>query len=137
MMNRLLNTVRALLGTDAQYLGQASTGVASFSLGGGCLLAFYPVRASTVAGQTNDIHLTGTTVLNIDTACCSFKLTPALYNLNEFGSLLNGLQLQADINAQGVTVLTIGSTVYVFHPDYFPESVSRFAAHPLFVLFSR
>ncbi len=124
MTTCLLATVRNLLGADAQYLGQSANGVAKFSVSGGRLLALYPVRASSFAGQTNDIHLTGSNVLNVGTTCGNFNVTPAMVGLSDFGALLDGLGLKADINPQGTMTLVAGSTVYVARPDYLASTSS-------------
>ncbi len=130
MTNCLLATVRNLLGADAQYLGQSTNGVAKFSLSGGRLMAFYPVQASTFAGQTNDIHLTGSNVLNVGTSCGNFNVTPALYSLNDFGSIWDGMGLKAGISAQGVMTLLVGNTVYVARPDYLASGSTGGATSP-------
>jgi|GEM_PF-1542380 YVTN family beta-propeller protein len=118
MTDCLLETVRALLGADATYLGQTANGVARVALGGGRALAFYPVQASTNANLGNDIHLGGSNVLNVGSRCGNFNVTPALYSLTDFGTALANLGLSANITSQGVMTLLVGDTVYVARPDY-------------------
>ncbi len=118
MMQCLLATVRSLLGVDAQYLGQTSDGVAKIALAGGRQIAFYPLKASTDASQSYDLHLTGSNVLNVGTSCGNFTVAPAMTSLGNFGSVLDAMGVQVDISQQGVMVLTIGTTVYVARPDY-------------------
>jgi hypothetical protein len=117
MINCLLATVRSMLGADAQYLGESANGVAKFSQGGRTV-SFYALQASTYAGQTVGIHLTGSNVVNIGTSCGNFNVAPAIANLAEFGAAINSMGLLANINAQGLITLMAGNTAYVFRPDY-------------------
>ena len=117
MTDCLLATVRKLFGADALYLGQNANGVAKISQGGR-VISFYPLQASTNVALSIDIHLSNSNVLNIGTSCGDFNVTPALYNLTEFGALLNGMGLVASINAQGVMTMIVGDKVYVARPDY-------------------
>jgi hypothetical protein len=52
------------------------------------------------------------------TGCGTFLTAPALYNLGEFGALLNAGGLTAQINAQGVITYPTGSLTYVVRPGY-------------------
>ncbi len=124
MTSCLLTTVRALFGADAQYLGQGDNGVAKISLGGGRLISFYPMQASTNSNLSADIHLNGSNALNIGTSCGNFNLTPALSNLGDFGSVLNRMGLKADISSQGLITLTAGDKVYVARPEYLTSTGS-------------
>jgi len=117
MTNCLLETVRALFGPDAAYLGQSANGVAKISVGGK-VISFYALQASTGTNQGADIHLGGSNVLNVGTRCGNFNVTPALYSLSDFGSVVNSMGLTAQITMQGVITLTVGDTVYVARPDY-------------------
>ena len=117
MTTCLLATVRSLLGSDALYVGQSANGVAKFSQGGRTI-AFYPLQASTVANLGANVIVGASNVLTVGTGCGTFTVAPALSNLTEFGALLNAMGMQANTNAQGVITLTVGSTVYVFRPDY-------------------
>jgi len=118
MTQCLLVTMRNLLGADTQYLGQTANCVARFSLGGARLVTFYPLQASTFAGQTADIHLTGSNVLNVGTTCGNFNVAPALNSLGDFGAILKDMGMSASISAQGVMTLTVGDKVYVARPNY-------------------
>lgn len=124
MTDCLLATARKLFGNDAAYLGQGVNGVAKISINGNRALAFYALQASTGSGLGEGIHLTSSNVLNVGTSCGNFNLIPALYNVAEFGALLNGMGLTATLNAQGSMTLVVGDKVYVARPDY----VSRLAA---------
>ena len=55
---------------------------------------------------------------NIGTDCANFNIAPAFYKLPDFGSALNGMGLQANIDSQGVITVVVGNTVYVARPDY-------------------
>ena len=113
----LLATVRSLFGADAQYVGESANGVAKFSQGAS-IISFYPLKASTATNQGTGVNLTTSNLQTVGTSCGTFTVAPAMSNLTEFGTLLNGMGLQANINAQGVTTLTAGNTVYMFRPDY-------------------
>ena len=117
MLDCLMATVRGLFGADAVYLGQSANGGARISQGGR-VISFYAVAASTGTNQSADIHLGSSNILNIGTSCGNFNIAPALYNLGEFGAVLNGAGLSATISAQGVITLTVGGVVYVARPDY-------------------
>jgi len=117
MIDCLMATVRSLFGADAVYLGQTANGGARISQGGR-VISFYAVAASTGTNQSADIHLGSSNILNIGTSCGNFNIAPALYNLGEFGAVLNGAGLSANISAQGVITLTVGGVVYVARPDY-------------------
>ncbi len=124
MTSCLLATVRSLLGANANYVGQTANGVAQFNLGGGRLLALYPVQANTIASTTNGISLTSSNLLNVDTTCGGFTVTPALYSLGDFGSVVNGMGLTASISTQGVMTVVAGNTVFVARPDYIASTGS-------------
>ncbi len=118
MVQCLAATVRNLLGVDAQYLGQSSDGIAKIVLANGRQIAFYPLKASTDASQSFDLHLTGSNILNVGTSCGNFTIAPALTGLGNFGSILDAMGVRVDISQQGVMTLTVGATVYVARPDY-------------------
>lgn len=117
MTTCLMTTVRTILGADAVYLGQTANGGARISQGGK-VISFYPLDASTNNSQSADIHLGGTNVQNIGTSCGNFNIAPAIYNLTEFGAVLNSSGLAAQISSQGVITLMVSGTVYVARPDY-------------------
>jgi YVTN family beta-propeller protein len=119
MTNCLMDSIRALLGADATYLGQTTNGVARVSLSGGRALAFYPLQASTSANVGIGLHPGTSNVLNVGTRCGNFNVVPALYNLADFGTAVAGLGLTASITPQGVLTLLAGDTVYVARPDFF------------------
>jgi hypothetical protein len=114
----LVNTVRAILGADATYLGQTANGIARISQSGR-VISFYPIDASTNSSGSADIRLGTSYVLNVGTSCGNFNVVPAIFNLTEFGAVLNGMGVAARIDAKGVITLTVNGTVYVAIPDYF------------------
>lgn len=115
MTSCLLNTVSALLGSDATYLGQIANGGARISQGGR-IVSFYPLDATTNVGA--GISLGGYSSQYIGTSCGSFSVAPALYNLAEFGAALGGAGVVANIDAKGVITVMVDGTYYVAIPDY-------------------
>jgi hypothetical protein len=103
------------------YLGQSADGSARFSIATSPVqtLSFYPMDASTSINATGSgVTLSGNNVLTVATSCGTFTTEPALANRSEFGALLASMGLSANINAQGVITIRVGSTIYVARPDY-------------------
>lgn len=114
----LLGNIRSALGSDAVYNGQSSSGVASLSQGG-TVISFYPLQNSAVSSQTLATVLGNSNASDVVTSCGTLTIAPAVFNLTEFGALLNGLGMGASINAQGVLTLVSGDATYLTRPDYF------------------
>nr|WP_315492018.1 hypothetical protein [uncultured Rhodoferax sp.] len=117
MTGCLESAVRGILGADATYIGQVSSGAARISQGGK-IISFYPINASASLTPIG-ANLGGTNLLNVGTSCGNFDVAPALYNVAEFGAAVNALGVAANINPHGVITVVAGSTVYVARPEYF------------------
>lgn len=113
----LMNTVRALFGADAQYLGQNVYGVATVSQGGR-IFAFIPVQAGTDNTMSADVHLGTSNSLNIGTSCGNLDIAPGIGNLTEFAAVMTRMGLRATVGAKGVITVDVGTTRYVARPDY-------------------
>jgi hypothetical protein len=116
-LNCLMATLRQVLGNDATYQGQGSNGSVRVAQGGS-VISFYPLSASTNASLPQGINLMTGNGLSIGTSCGNVNIAPSLYNLSDFGALLNGIGLTAQISSQGVITLNINGTTYVALADY-------------------
>ncbi len=117
----LRDTLSSLLGSDWRYQGQGTDGGARLGQGSQ-VISFNALEANASTnhglGSGTGIYLHGANQLDVVTACGTVVTTPAMYNLGEFGSLLNAAGLTAQINAQGVMTVQVGSLIYVARPDY-------------------
>jgi uncharacterized repeat protein (TIGR02543 family) len=121
MTGCLRTTLNDILGPDWLYQGQSADGGSRLSRATD-IISFYPIEANTNTtyglGQGSGIYLRNTNPLSVVTGCGTFLTAPALYSLGEFGALLNDAGLIAQINAQGVMTVQVGSLTYVARPDY-------------------
>ncbi len=117
MTNCLADTVRAILGSGFNYLGQSPDGAAKFG-DGNSVLAFYPTAVDGTINQVLGVRLQGSNVLSVATSCGRFSAVPAVSNLTEFAALLTGMGLSANMNAQGVLTVNVNGVIYVVRPDY-------------------
>ena len=113
----LRDTLRDVIGANAVYQGQTANGGARIGQTG-LIVSFYALEASTSTSGGSGIHLRINNPLNVVTSCGTFLTAPAVYNLSEWGSYLNGIGLAAQINSQGVMTVKVGDTIYVARPDY-------------------
>jgi hypothetical protein len=121
MIRCLSTTLNDILGPDWLYQGQSADGGGRLKRATD-IISFYPIEASTSTtyglGQGFGTNLRITNPLSVITVCGTFLTAPALYNLGEFGALLNANGLTVQINAQGVMTVQVGSLTYVTRPDY-------------------
>jgi hypothetical protein len=121
MTDCLRNTLNDLIGPDWLYQGQSADGGSRMKRATE-IISFYPIEASSNTayglGQGAGIYLRNTNTLSLVTGCGTFLTAPALYNLGEFGALLNAGGLTAQIDAQGVMKVQVGPLTYVARPDY-------------------
>jgi uncharacterized repeat protein (TIGR02543 family) len=117
MTNCLRDTLRTVIGANAVYQGQTSDGGARIGQTG-LIVSFYTLDATTSTSGGTGIRLRVDNPLNVVTSCGTFLTTPAVYNLSEWGSFLNGMGLAAQFNAQGVMTVSVGGMIYVARPDY-------------------
>jgi hypothetical protein len=117
----LRDTLSTQLGSEWLYQGQGADGGARLGQAAQ-IISFYAVDANSSishgAGQGAGIYPRGANQLDVVTACGTFVTTPAMYNLGEFGALLNAAGLTVQINAQGVMTVQVGALIYVARPDY-------------------
>jgi hypothetical protein len=117
----LRDTLSSILGADWLYQGQSADGGARLGHASQ-VISYYAIDASSRTsyglGQGSGIYLRGANPLDVVTACGTFVTTPAMYNLGEFGSLLNAAGLTVQLNAQGVMTVQVGALIYVARPDY-------------------
>ncbi len=109
--------VRQILGGSASYLGQTASGAMQVAWNGQ-LLSFYPLVAIPTDTRPNGVSTTGRNPLDAVTSCGTLTVTPAINNLNEFGAVLAGMGLTAQINQQGVITILVNGTYYVARPDF-------------------
>nr|WP_315492011.1 hypothetical protein [uncultured Rhodoferax sp.] len=114
----LVSVVRSALGADAAYVGQAPSGAARISQGGK-IISFYPVNADACVMTPIGVNLGSTNMLNVGTSCGNVDVAPALYNVAEFGAVVDALGVKANINPHGVITVVAGNTVFMGRPDYF------------------
>ena len=121
MTGCLRTTLNDLLGPDWLYQGQSADGGSKLSRATE-IISFYPIEANTNTtyglGQGAGIYLRTTNPLSVVTGCGTFLTAPALYNLGEFGALLNAAGQTAQINAQGVITYPTGTLTYAVRPGY-------------------
>ena len=108
MIRCLSTTLNDILGPDWLYQGQSTDGGGRLKRATD-IISFYPIEASTSTtyglGQGFGTNLRITNPLSVITVCGTFLTAPALYNLGEFGALLNADGLTVLINAQGPAFL--------------------------------
>ncbi len=121
MTTCLRDQLRSAIGANAVYQGQTVDGGARMGQTG-LVISFDPLEATTSTyyglGQGAGIYLRTSNPLTVVTSCGTFTTTPAVFNLTEWGSFLNGMGLAAQFNAQGVMTVVVGGTTYVARPDY-------------------
>jgi hypothetical protein len=113
----LRDTLRTVMGADAQYQGQSGDGVARVGQAGQTV-SFYALDVGATAGLGSGINLGSSNPLNLVTNCGTFQTVPAMSNLAEFGAWLNTAGLAVQINQQGVLTVSVGGVWYVARPDY-------------------
>jgi hypothetical protein len=115
------DTLSSILGSNWPYQGQSADGGARMGQATR-LISFHALDASPATtlglGMGSGIHLRGANPLNVVTGCGTLLTVPAVYNLAEFGSLLNTAGMTAQINAHGVLTAQVGPLIYVARPDY-------------------
>jgi hypothetical protein len=117
MTNCLLDTLRQNLGGNPVFQGQTASGGVRVAWNGQ-VLSFYPLNATASDARGTGFHLQSTNPLDVVTACGMFRVSPAVFNLNEFGAVLNSMGLSAQINSQGVITVWVNGTYYVVRPDF-------------------
>lgn len=114
-LTRLLNQD---LGGGVSFTGQSRSGMASFSWNG-TTLSFYPLQAW-VLNESRPLGLYFTSINPIDavTDCGGFSLGPALFDLHDFGTLMQQLGTSATIDSQGTIALILNGKIYILRPDF-------------------
>ena len=117
LTNCMLDTLRLALGGNLAYQGQANSGQVALSWNDS-LISFFPVGAWRTNFPSAEIQLQNINSLSIGTACGTLSVTPALFNLKEFGAIMDGARLSVAINKQGVMTVLVNESYYVVRPDY-------------------
>ncbi len=113
----LRDSLRTVMGADAQYQGQSADGVVRVGQTGQTL-SFYALDVGGTEALGSGIHLGNSNALSLSTNCGTFQTVPAVSNLPEFGALLSNAGLAVQINPQGVLTVSVGGVWYVARPGY-------------------
>lgn len=117
MTTCLRDTLRTVLGANAEYQGQTADGSSRIGQPGQ-IVSFYALDVNSDTSLGSGINLTASNPLNVLTNCGRFLTVPAVYNLSGLGVLLNSIGFSAQFNPQGVMTVSGGGIIYVARPDY-------------------